>query len=198
VERRQRYRMAGQRPARMRRRQPVDERDGQQWRIGSYQTVEWMDRQTTGGCTIASAIPPLYEAYATVVEPDDPDLTREQERQLVHLLAQQGQTDWWLGYLHTGSDDIVFPHADEVRLYAGWPYVLVQAGPAQALSWRERLPDLIFPLDRSWCLSTLWDDDWTCIGGTSTLLTALADDPLVRARLVTLDQDATPPGHTAI
>jgi hypothetical protein len=160
--------------------------------------VEWIDRQTTVGYAITSAIPPLYDAHARVVEPGDPDLTREQERRLVHLLAGQGETDWWLGYLRTGCDDIVFPYADKVRLYVGWPYVLVQAGPAQALSWRERLPDLIFPVDRSWCLSRLWDDDWTCIGGSSALLNTLVDDPLVRAPFVSLDQDATPPGHTAI
>ena len=27
------------------------------------------------------------------------------------------------------------------------------------------LPDLMFPADRSWLVSTLWDDDRTCVGG---------------------------------
>ena len=34
---------------------------------------------------------------------------------------------WWLGYLDTGADDIVFPDAPPVTLYAGWSYVLVEA-----------------------------------------------------------------------
>jgi hypothetical protein len=50
-----------------------------------------------------------------------------------------------------------------VTLYSGWGYVLIEAGPEQAGRWREDdhwkgvLPDLMFPADRSWLLSTLWD-----------------------------------------
>jgi hypothetical protein len=87
--------------------------------------------------------------------------------------------------------------------------VLVQAGPEQAGSWRPtagwnnwkstELPELIFPADRSWLVSTLWDDDWTCLGGPATLVAdVLADHTLgSRARRVTVEQDATPPGHAA-
>jgi hypothetical protein len=45
----------------------------------------------------------------------------------------------------------------------------------------------------------LWDDDWICIGGPTALIAAmLADRDLARrARRVAIDENATPPGHTA-
>jgi hypothetical protein len=48
--------------------------------------------------------------------------------------------------------------------------------------------------------STLWDDDWTCIGGCTELVADLLQDRdlSARARRVTRDQDATPPGHKAL
>jgi hypothetical protein len=85
-----------------------------------------------------------------------------------------------------------------------WRYVLVAAGPEKAAGWRERdwkltIPDLIIPADRSWLLSTLCDDDWTCIGGTEGLVRGVLSHPLLaaRTRRVPLGQDATPPGHHA-
>jgi len=64
-----------------------------------------------------------------------------------------------------------------VTLYSGWHYVLVEAGPEQAATWRRNdpgsygaLPNLIFPADRSWLVSTLWDDDWSRIGGPAGLV----------------------------
>ena len=104
------------------------------------------------------------------------------------------------------GSDIVFPEAPPVTLYAGWHYVLVQAGPEEAASWRGigatplLLPELMFPADRSWLVTTLWDDDWTCVGGPVPLVDALLNHPDLRARVrrVSLDEDATPPGHRAI
>jgi hypothetical protein len=58
----------------------------------------------------------------------------------------------------------------------------------------------MFPEDRSWLISTLWDDDWTCIGGPEGLIVDLLREPTLssRARRVSVDQDATPPGHHAM
>ena len=86
--------------------------------------------------------------------------------------------------------------------------MLVEAGPHQAAEWRQEhrasfwkgaLPNLMFPADRSWLVSTLWDDDWTCVGGPGALVDDLVRDPVLgpRARRVALDRDATPPGHRA-
>jgi hypothetical protein len=89
-------------------------------------------------------------------------------------------------------------------LYYGWDYVLVEAGPEQAATWRRwgdwsfwkgALPNLMFPADRSWLASALWDDDWTCIGGPAELIDRFLHHPDLEARPVALGQDATPPGH---
>jgi hypothetical protein len=125
---------------------------------------------------------------------------------LTLLREQSPDQPWWLGYLDTGADDIVFPDARMVTLYSGWQYVVVQAGPEQAGSWRKggpwsfwkgALPNLMFPADRSWLVSTLWDDDWTCIGGPSALVGRFLGRADLQARAVALGQDATPPGHRA-
>ncbi|RLP89024.1 hypothetical protein EAD89_00980 [Micromonospora sp. BL4] len=90
-----------------------------------------------------------------------------------------------------------------MSLYWDWRYLLVEAGPRQALTWRTghmrgegALPDLFFPADRSWLVSALWDDVWTDVGGDPALITALHRNPLVNARPVGPDEDALPPGLT--
>lgn len=99
------------------------------------------------------------------------------------LLRQSGDQSWWLGYLDTGGADTVFPDAPTAFVYhSSWRYVLVASGPDEAARWRERdwklaIPDLIFPGDRSWLLSTLWDDGWTCIGGTGVPTRSPLDAP---------------------
>ena len=178
-------------------------RDGRNWRIGTDAEVAWIARGTSIGLTITAAIPPVFDAYATVVLPDGDEERGKHDRAMSALLSEHsaGQP-WWLGYLDTGSDDIVFPGAPMVTLYYGWHYVLVEAGPEQAASWRGNdpgsrgvLPDLMFPADRSWLVSTLWDDDWSCVGGPAGLVGRLLRHPDLQARPVVLGQDATPPGH---
>jgi len=140
-------------------------KDGRSWRIGDASDVAWIAAGTSTGLSITSAIPPVFEAYATIALPELVENYPEHERAVLGLLAAQsaGQP-WWLGYLDTGADDVVFPDAPMVTLYSDWHYVLVKAGPDQvatlrtAPSWRGALPDLIFPADRSWLLSMLWDD----------------------------------------
>jgi hypothetical protein len=174
-------------------------------RIGTDADVAWVQESTEPGLTITSAIPPVFEAYATVVVPDKDDGRSEHVRLVLRLLSEQSRDQpWWLGYLDTGADDVVFPDAPRVTLYAGWPYVLVQAGPAEAARWRHDLrswrapgPDLIFPADRSWLLSWLWDDDWRCLGGSIALVGRFLDQSRLHVRRVDLGEDATPPGHVA-
>jgi hypothetical protein len=159
--------------------------------FGTPETVAWIAGHTASGRTVAAAIPPLFARYATFVEPDTEDDVAlvEQERAVVRHLRTQGPHVWWLGYLDTGVNDVVFAGAPMVELYAGWRYVLVRGGPEQASGWRDALPDLMFPADRSWLVSMLWDDGWTCVGGPAALIDALAADPLVGARVVQLDED---------
>ena len=190
-------------------------RDGSTWRIGTDAEVGWIAAgtdyhsglPTSRTRTITGAIPAAFEAYAIVlvaygVERDVHD------RALLTLLREQspGQR-WWLGYLDTGADDIVFPDAPKVTLYARWHYVLIEAGPDQAAAWRPDggrafgtgdLPNLMFPADHSWLVSTLWDDDWTCMGGPAGLVDRVLRHPDLQARPVALGQDVTPPGHEAL
>jgi hypothetical protein len=180
--------------------------DGQAWRIGTDADVAWIVQGTAPGLTITSAVPPVFAAYATIVVPEGSDYRAEHDRDVLTLLrAHAGDQRWWLGYLDTGVDDVVFPDAPMVTLYAGWSYVLVEAGPEQAASWRGQdtswrggLPDVMFPADRSWLLATLWDDDWTCLGGSVELIDGFLRHPRLRARRVEPGQDATPPGHRAL
>jgi len=181
-------------------------RDGVQWRLGTRADVAWIDAGTTTGLEITAGIPPVFDAYATVVLPGPAGEQERHDRAMLDLLREHtGEQPWWLGFLETGGSDVVFADAPRVSLYADWDYVLVQAGPAQALDWREpdhwkgRLPDLVFPADRCWLSSTLWDDDWTCLGGPRSLVDGVLSHPdlAARAREVSLGEDATPPGHTA-
>src|ERR1035437_6954597 len=43
----------------------------------------------------------------------------------------------WLGFLDTGASDVVLNDAPRARAYHGWNYVLVQAGPHEARTWRS-------------------------------------------------------------
>ena len=179
-------------------------KDGQRWRIGDATEVAWIAAGTTPGLTITSAIPPIFEAYAILVVPDGGEPRTQHERALLALLRDESPDQpWWLGFLDTGGDDVVFPDVSMVTLYAGWRYVLVEAGPEQAACWkapsflRGGLPDLIFPGDRSWLVSMLWDDDWRCVGGSAGFIDRLASDVRLESRSVKLGEDATPPGHQA-
>jgi hypothetical protein len=188
---------------------------GHSWRVGTDAEVAWIAQGTSPSQTITAAIPPVFEAYATVVLPEggEEDQRRFNQAMVEMLAGQQEQWErrepWWLGYLNTGADDMVcpgVPMADlpTVTLYAGQEYVLVEAGPRQAATWRRNelwwrdvLPDLMFPADRSWLVCTLCDDDWTCVGGPAGLVDTLVAHPDLRARRVRAGEEATPPGHRA-
>lgn len=86
-------------------------------------------------------------------------------------------------------------------MYDGYDYVLVEAGPRQAANWRESsfnwaLPDLMFPSDRSWLVSAMWDDDWISFGGPEDLVSSFLRHTELgpRATGATLGEGATPPG----
>jgi hypothetical protein len=156
----------------------------------------------------------VFEAYATLElseSGNDEALSftvseRHDDSVLSVLVEHTAAQPWWLGYLKTGGTNVVFNDAPMVKLYAEWEYVLVEAGPEQALVWRGEdwkgyLPDLIFPADRSWLVSTLWDDDWTCIGGSRRLVDASLADLELRDRVHEVDpsiEDVTPPWHIAM
>jgi hypothetical protein len=176
-------------------------KDGRSWRIGTVAEVDWIAGHTTEGPSITTAIPPIYAAYATSHQPDNASIAAYERAVVDDLARHTPDQPWWLAFLETGAHDIVFPLAPRVPLYWNWPYVLVEAGPEQALTWRTghmrgqgALPDLFFPADRSWLVSALWDDTWTCIGGPVALIDTIQHDPLANGRRVEPDEDALPPG----
>ena len=172
---------------------------------GRSELVDWITDSTRRDGTMATAVPPGYARYATVIIPDDDVAKTLADAALVDVLqAHTPAQPWWLGYLDTGLADLVVPTAPRVAAYVGWPYVLLGGGPDQALTsrrngdctpWHSALPELVFPRDRSWLVSTLWDDDWRCVGGPAALVGALLLRPELEARPVALDEIATPPGH---
>src|ERR671932_95532 len=131
-------------------RRPVTrDRDGRAWRIGSGADVAWIRDGTSITTAITAAIPPLFEAYATVELPDPQsdaqgmwsDDQRRHDGALLAVLSEHAPPGpWWLGYLDTGADDVVFPDAPPVILHSDWQYVLVEAGPQQAAAWRPENP----------------------------------------------------------
>lgn len=169
------------------------DKNGRSWRIGTAADVAWVVRDSRRSVHEPPvAIPQVFDAYATIRVLEDEKIERQERALVQHLADRSGDQPWWLGFLDTGAHDIVFDGAPKVTLYWGWPYVLVEAGPAEALTWRTGhmrnqfgvLPDLFFPADRSWFVSALWDDDWTGVGGPVDLIDALTADPVVLARRV--------------
>lgn len=95
------------------------------------------------GPAITAAIPPVFDAYATIVLPDNGEDQERHNRAMLALLeGEPARQQWWLGYLSGGAGHLAFPGAamaalPKVTLYAEWEYVLVQAGPGQAATWRR-------------------------------------------------------------
>jgi hypothetical protein len=193
------------------------EKDDRRWRIGSDAEIAWIRDNTKICRAITSAIPPVFEAYATVELPGtgehdqlswSEDPVRHAAAVLAVLVEHTAQQAWWLGYLRTGASDVVFYDVPKVSLMPTHEYVLIEAGPEQAESWRAEwdrgkgvMADLMFPADRSWLVSTLWDDDWTCVGGPRQLVDALLAHPDLGHRVRPVDptdEDVTPPGHISI
>lgn len=175
-------------------------RDGREWRLGTDADVEWISYGAFPG---GAAEPPIFAAQCTLAMPlsDGRAELTQHERAVIELLAEQTEEQaWWLGYVATtGNVDVVFPYAPRVSakayvgragdvglpesplgspVYTEHAYVLVEAGPEQAASWRDAgwlnwaLPDLLFPADRSWLLSTTADlgRPGTSIGGSEQLV----------------------------
>jgi hypothetical protein len=76
-----------------------------------------------------------------------------------------------------------------VLVYTGWRYVLVHAGPQEARTWRSddgrwftALPELMFPADHGWLVSSLWDDAGACVAGSVGLIDAPLHEPELRGR----------------
>ena len=81
-------------------------RDDHSWRIGTDAEVVWIIGGTTTGLTVTSAIPPVFDAYATVVIPNTAERWERHDRAMLALLSERSaDRPWWLGCLETAVDD---------------------------------------------------------------------------------------------
>lgn len=86
------------------------QKDGREWQVGTDADVDLVRQSTTIGLTITSAIPPVFAAFATILNKDHG--RSEHVSSLLRLLRDQSSDHlWWLGYLDTGGDDVVCPQA---------------------------------------------------------------------------------------
>ena len=175
-------------------------KDGRNWQIGDEQTVEWIRSNTLGGNQVTAAIPPVFDRYATLM-PSARTAPEIFERKCVEVLSSTSNQAWWLGFLHTGAFPSPLPDAPEIELNYGWKYLFVKAGPPQALTWRTGnirsgisglIPEIIFPEDRSWLLSGLWDDAWICVGCNESLLDALRNQQEILVHRVATTETLPP------
>jgi hypothetical protein len=173
-------------------------RDGRNWRLGTEADIAFIAAGANAGTPVGEMIRALYPSYCNLELPqstNDEELVAHEQAVIELLTNQTDQQAWWLGYLDTGSSDVVFPFAPRTSPFYGHQYVLVEAGPEQAATWREKgwswaLPELMFPANRSWLASTGWDDSWTSIGGSEQLVNSFLTHPILgpRARPATPDE----------
>lgn len=160
-------------------------KDGQTWRLGTNAEVAWINDGTSLGMTVNAAVPGAFAAYATLVLPTDRDRQQRHDQAVLAVLKQNSADQhWWLGYLDTGADDVVFPtHRWRPSTPAGAMCSSRQERNTRLPGSRVRpfgkgaLPDLKFPADRCRLLSTLWHDDWSFVGGSAWLVTDLPSHP---------------------
>ncbi|MEK8105325.1 hypothetical protein NKG94_09305 [Micromonospora sp. M12] len=95
--------------------EPLDvHRDGRSWRIGTASDVAWLAGHTTQGFTVTTAIPEVFDAYATFHPPEGVRFDDHEHAVIDELVAHTPEQPWWLGYLDTGAHDVVFPDAPRV------------------------------------------------------------------------------------
>jgi hypothetical protein len=120
--------------------------------------LAWIRRDSRLGPTIRSAIPSGFDVYAVL------DLVDERaDAALLAVLAPNGTDLLVAGWIVKSEP----ASGDEHLLYANWPYRLRRATAAElraAVAGEDGFPDLLFPRDHAWIVSTLWDDAWRSIG----------------------------------
>jgi hypothetical protein len=94
-------------------------KDGRTWRIGRGAEIAWIDENTPSGLAITAAIPPVFDAFATLELPGtgnhraassreewehlDKDSDRHDAGVLAVLSEHSDPQPWWLGYLDSGA-----------------------------------------------------------------------------------------------
>lgn len=131
------------------------------------QDVAWIRRDTAVSGTIRSAIPGGFDAYGLL----DISEERPTEDALLQAVAPENSMELIAGWIDRGP----YPPqpGDEHFLYSSWRYRFrqVSAASLQGLPTEGDggFPDLLFPPDRSWLISLLWDDSWRSVGASNAV-----------------------------
>src|SRR5438034_6820309 len=72
-------------------------KDGRSWRIGTASDVAWVAGHTTQGFSITTAIPPVFDAYATFYPPDGISFEAHERAVVDELTEHTPAQPWWLG-----------------------------------------------------------------------------------------------------
>ncbi|GAA2748513.1 hypothetical protein GCM10009869_00550 [Amnibacterium kyonggiense] len=126
--------------------------------------VAWIRRATAVGGTLRSAIPGGFDVYGLL----DVSEARPTEDALLRAVAPEPSTELIAGWIDRGPYP---PHpGDEHVLYSGWRYRFQRIESACLFGLPAEgeggFPDLLFPDDRSWLISLLWDDSWRSVGAS--------------------------------
>lgn len=166
--------------------------------------LTWISSGTRPGDSIHSAVPPIFENYATIVVARDAEVRQAQHRAIGAVLESTKEAALWIGVIETGDPDDYLADAVRATLYANWPYHMKYISASTLLDHRnahsERgpLPDLVFPPDRSWLATRLWDDSWISFGGSAAVTDALMLATGTAARRVPPGGLITPPGEALL
>ncbi|WP_231605543.1 hypothetical protein [Micromonospora sp. HK10] len=96
-------------------------KDGRDWHVGVAADVDWIAGHATAGVSITTAIPPVFDPYATTYQTDDVTAAAYEQALIEDLITHTPDQPWWLAYLDNGAHDVVFRHAPRVFRYWSWP-----------------------------------------------------------------------------
>ena len=135
--------------------------------------VDWIRGNDAAFGTLRFAIPSGYEAYGVLDLPAD---IVPIEDALLSALGVDPADQLVAGWIDRGPWST--PAGDEHVLYSGWRYRLRRVAAADLsglpTEGEGSFPDMLFPPDRSWLVSLLWDDAWRSIGSSQAIADLLA------------------------
>lgn len=127
--------------------------------------VNWLREGNGPAGTLSYALPGRFDVYGAIDLPDEISPT---EDTLLSALAPNPAAALLAGWIDRGPWPP--PHGDEFVLYWGWRYRFRWVLPAELQGLpsegEDSFPDLLFPPDRSWLVSLLWDDSWRSVGAS--------------------------------
>ncbi len=164
---------------------------------GADPPAMWRDLATRERVTFSdvAAMTALRERLADEFQSREGDLPRAQIRALLSHLAPATTTAEDCRFaLWEGFGDCPVPDMFEPVLLLPFRHYHLLSGPVEgaltslsSVSWIERSPNLWWPMDRAWFVSTEIDLWWTYVGGSRALISTLLRDERLEAVEVDVD-----------